>query len=77
MSIIDWAHDRSEHATLWDIGVLKVSAMVLGMIVGAYAAPFVTRNIWWFIAALVVLGARGSYRWFAAKPTGVRAATAR
>ena len=74
MRIMEWAQDRSESMTLWDVGVLKMSAMLLGVIVGAYLAPFVTGNVWWFVVPMVVLGARGGYRWFTAQPA--RAPTA-
>ncbi len=66
MSVLAWAEDRSEGMTLWDIGVLKLSAMTFGIVVGAYIAPFVTRNVWWFVGVLVVLGGRSVYRWFTA-----------
>ncbi len=66
MRLIDWAQDRSESMTLGDIGVLKVTATLFGILVGAYLASFVTRNVWWFVAVLVVLGSRSGYRWFAA-----------
>ena len=68
MGVIAWADDRSKSMTLWDVGVLKVSAMIFGVVVGAYFAPFVTRNVWWFVVLLVVLGGRSGYRWFAADP---------
>jgi hypothetical protein len=60
--------------TLWDIGVLKVSAALFGIVVGAYFAPFVLRNVWWFVVPLVVLGGRSGYRWFTAEGPGSRVA---
>jgi uncharacterized membrane protein YfcA len=67
MGVIAWAEDRSKGLTLWDVGVLKASAMIFGIVVGAYFAPFVTRNVWWFVGLLVVLGGRSAYRWFTAQ----------
>ena len=68
MSVLAWAEDRAASMTLWDIGLLKVYSAAFGMIVGAYAAPFVLRNAWVFIALVVVLGGRGAYRWLFARP---------
>jgi hypothetical protein len=73
MDAIGWAQDRSKAMTLWDIGVLKVYSALFGILAGAYFAPFVIRNVWWFLVPLVVLGARGGYRWFTAE--AVRAST--
>jgi hypothetical protein len=56
--------------TLWDIGVLKVSAALFGIVVGAYFAPCVQRNVSRFVVPLVVLGGRSGYRWFAADGPG-------
>ena len=66
MSVVAWAEDRARAMTLWDIGLLKVYSAIFGMIVGAYFAPFVLRNVWIFVAFVAVLGARGAYRWFSA-----------
>lgn len=69
MDVIEWTQARSEAMTLWDIGVLKIYSVLFGILVGAYSAPFVMRNVWWFLVPLVVLGGRGGYRWFTAKGT--------
>jgi len=66
LSVMTWAEDRARAMTLWDIGFLKVYSMIFGMIIGAYLAPFVVRNVWVFVALVVLLGGRGAYRWFAA-----------
>jgi hypothetical protein len=66
MSVTTWAEDRARAMTLWDIGFLKVYSAIFGMIIGAYLAPFVLRNIWVFLTLVIVLGARGAYRWFSA-----------
>lgn len=68
MSVIQWAEDRSRTLTIWDTGVLKVYCILFGIIVGAYAPTFVTRNVWWFIGAVLVLGGGYAYRWLTAHP---------
>lgn len=68
MSVMTWARTRSEAMTLWDIGVLKIYCALLGIVVGAYAAPFVLRNVTWFVVPLVALSAWGGYRWLTAQP---------
>jgi len=66
MSVMAWAERRARAMTLWDIGLLKINAAIFGMIVGAYLASFVLRNVWIFVAIVVVLGMRSAYRWFSA-----------
>ncbi len=67
MGVITWAESRAKAMTIWDIGFLKIYSMVFGMILGAYFALFVTRNVWWFVAVVLLLGGRGGYRWFTAE----------
>ncbi len=66
MSVLTWAEERSNAMTLWDVGALKVSSMLFGVLVGAYLAPFVMRNVTWLLVLLVVLGGRSGYRWLTA-----------
>jgi hypothetical protein len=74
MDVIGWAQARSKAMTLWDIGLLKIYSALFGILVGAYFAPFVLRNVWWFLVPLVVLGGRGGYRWFTAESARAPAA---
>jgi hypothetical protein len=67
MSVLTWAEERSSALTMWDIGFLKVSSMLFGMIVGAYLASFVLENLWWFLVPMLILGGRSGYRWSTAK----------
>ena len=67
MSAITWAESRAKAMTIWDIGFLKISSMLFGLIIGAYFASFVIRNVWWFVVVLLVVGGRVGYRWFTAK----------
>jgi hypothetical protein len=66
MSVLSWAEERSSGLSLWDVGFLKVSSMLFGMVVGAYLASFVLSNVWWFLIPMLVLGGRGGYRWITA-----------
>jgi putative Mn2+ efflux pump MntP len=68
MQIVEWAKDRAERLTIWDVGLLKVTSMLFGILVGAYVAPWVSRNVVWLAAALFVFGGTAAYRWFSAKP---------
>jgi hypothetical protein len=71
MSVLSWAEKRTKALTLWDVGFLKISAMLFGMIVGAYLASFVIENLWWFLVPMLVLGGRTGYRWLTAEePAG-------
>ncbi|MDP2959406.1 MAG: hypothetical protein Q8N53_23510 [Longimicrobiales bacterium] len=67
MGVITWAESRAKAMTIWDIAFLKISSMMFGLIIGAYFASFVTRNVWWFVVVFLVLHGRVGYRWFTAK----------
>ena len=66
MSVLSWAEERSKALSLWDVGFLKVSSMLFGIVVGAYLASFVLANVWWFLIPMFVLAGRGGYRWLTA-----------
>lgn len=68
MSLLSWADDRSGAMTVWDLGFMKVTSMLFGIIVGAYLASFVIENILWFLVPMLVLGARSGYRWLVGAP---------
>ena len=55
MAFYEWADKKVKTQTIWDIGVLKIFCVVVGMIVGAYYAEFVLRYQMWFIIAGVLL----------------------
>lgn len=53
--------------TIWDVGFLKLTSLTFGLILGAYLAPFVTQNVWFFVAGVLILGGRSGYRWLTAR----------
>jgi len=65
MSLYAWAEARARATTVWDLGLLKVYCVLFGMVVGAYVAPFVLRNVGWFVGGIVALGVWFGYRWIA------------
>jgi putative Mn2+ efflux pump MntP len=73
MSVLAWAERRSQALSLWDIGFLKVSSMLFGMIVGAYVSAFVIQNVWWFAVPMLLLGGWSGYHWFTAEAPGAGA----
>ena len=68
MGVIQWAEQRTKALSVWDIGVLKTYCVLSGIIVGAYLSSFVKQHVWWFVAAVLVLGVGLGYRWFTAEP---------
>ena len=68
MKVIRWAERRTKALTIWDVGVLKIYCVLFGMIVGAYLSSFVMQEVWWFVAAVLVLGGGLGYRWLTAEP---------
>ena len=67
MKILRWAERRTRALTIWDIGVVKIYCVLFGMIVGAYLSSFVKQEVWWFGAAVLILGGGLGYRWFTAE----------
>ena len=68
MGLIQWVEERTGALGVWDIGVLKIYCVLFGMIVGAYVSTFVREHVWWFVAAVLVLGLGLGTRWFTAAP---------
>ena len=43
MGIIQWANEKVKVHTVWDIGMLKIACILIGMVLGAYLSSFVFR----------------------------------
>ena len=50
-----WAEEKTKKLNMWDISVLKTYCVLIGMVIGAFAAGFVKLYVWYFIAVIVVL----------------------
>jgi hypothetical protein len=56
MALLEWADKKVKSRTVWDIGVLKIFCVIVGMILGAYWAGFVLHHkVWFFIAEFCFL----------------------
>jgi uncharacterized membrane protein YoaK (UPF0700 family) len=55
MALLEWADKKVKSRTVWDIGVLKIFCVIVGMILGAYWAGFVLHYKIWFIIAGILL----------------------
>jgi len=47
-----------------DIGLLKWSALIFGMIAGAYLSDFVKQHVWVFVSVAVILAIRPAVKYF-------------
>ncbi len=74
MELMKWVRERSEALGMCDIAVVKLFAMLVGVVVGALFAPVVKRNIGKVLALTAVTGVILVYRWFTVVPDtdGVR-----
>lgn len=55
MKFFEWADKKIKNQTIWDIGVLKIFCVIVGMILGAYYTEFVLRYETWFLIAGLLL----------------------
>jgi hypothetical protein len=68
MGILQWAEEKTDALTMWDIGVVKIYCVLFGVIVGAYIPVFVRENLWWFVCSVLFLGLGLGVRWFTVEP---------
>ena len=47
-----------------DIGLVKWSSILIGMIAGAYLSDFIRRYVWVFVLAALLLAVRPAVRYF-------------
>jgi len=67
MGIIKWVNQKVKAQNLWDVGVLKIFCLIVGMILGAYNSSFVIQYVWWFGVIAIVLLIWLMYRFLKAR----------
>lgn len=53
--MINFLKDKAKGMSVADIAVLKIYAVLIGMVAGAYLSAFVLAHLWNFIVAIVIL----------------------
>lgn len=67
MGMLEWAEQRLHALTIWDIGVMKLLLLLVGMIAGAFMPLFVRVHLRWFVIIAALLWAFMIYRLLAAR----------
>jgi putative Mn2+ efflux pump MntP len=67
MGLISWANEKIKGLNVWDIGCIKWSSILFGVIVGAYIANFTKQYLWLFIVLAVLIAVKPIYK-FLKKP---------
>jgi len=49
MNLIQWGESKIKRMTFWDMGLVKVSCILFGLILGAYISSFVRQYTCLFI----------------------------
>lgn len=49
MGLMDWGKRKIQKMTVWDMGLVKLACILLGLIIGAYASTFVKEYIGLFV----------------------------
>jgi len=62
MGLINWAKGKVERLDFWDIGCIKWSSILFGIIIGAYIAGFVKQYLWLLIVLTILIAIRPIYR---------------
>ena len=55
MGLMKWAESKTNKLGMKGIAILKTYCVLIGMVIGAYAAGFVKSYIWYFAALIIVL----------------------
>jgi len=64
MSLISWMNEKIKKLDWIDMGLTKTSCFAFGIILARLIPCLLGINIWWIIAAWVILAARPMYRFF-------------
>jgi len=65
MDLINWANSKLRKLDIWDIKLIKLSTLLIGLTLGAYFASFILPFWWIFIVVAIVLAIRPYYKAFA------------
>jgi len=60
---------RSKVWSVADIGCLKWSCILFGMLAGAFLSDFTKRHVWLFVIAAILLAVKPALSYFAAGPS--------
>mgnify|MGYP006285711775 CR=1 FL=1 len=61
MGFVDWANKVVKKFTITDIFLIELSSLVLGVLLVVLVPSLTDINIWWLVAAVVVLAAKPLY----------------
>ena len=64
MGLINWANEKVKKLDFWDVGCIKWTSILFGLIIGAYIANFVKQYLWVFIVLAVLLAIKPIYKFF-------------
>lgn len=67
MRIFDWVNSKVQAQNIWDVGILKLFVLTVGIILGAYISNFVIQHILYFEVISIILFILLMYRFFKAE----------
>ena len=62
MGLIKWSSKKMKRLTIWDIAFIKWSAVLFGIIIGAYIADFTKQYIWYFVIVALLIAIKPIYK---------------
>ncbi|MCX8083134.1 MAG: hypothetical protein N3D17_07090 [bacterium] len=67
MTLIKWSEDKIHRMNVWDMALVKIICILLGLILGAYTSEFIRHYIWFFLIPVLFLYIIAIYRFFIRK----------
>ncbi len=64
MSFYLWADNKTKKLNVWDIALVKIGAMIFGLILGAYIPLFIRQYLAVFIVLLILFSIKPVYAFF-------------
>lgn len=61
ISFIDWANSIVKKFTIVDVFLIELSSLAFGLLLAALIPSLIKINIWWLIAAIILLAIRPLY----------------